>query len=115
MFLYMLFIADLYESAWLGRMFYLSQVRVSILAQVYHSVWNFVLPKTDIQLQTCGKIDFIEGWTELFGERWFAVKVIRLAGIKCDHETEMLILTMYWKKVFESIKYFTNVFDPMPG
>ena len=36
-------------------------------------------------------------------------------GRQCDHETEMLILTMYLKKIFESIKYFTNVFDPMPG
>ena len=31
----------------------------------------------------------------LFGERSFAVKVFSLAGITCDHETEMLILTMY--------------------
>ena len=41
---------------------------------------------------------YFEGWKELFGERWFAVKVISLAGITCDHETEMLILTMYLKK-----------------
>ena len=34
----------------------------------------------------------------------------------CDHGTEMLILTMYLKNMFdESIKYFTNVFDSMPG
>ena len=45
----------------------------------------------------------------LFGERWFAVKVITLAGITCDHETEMLILTMYLK-VFENVKYFKKVF-----
>ena len=38
-----------------------------------------------------------------------------LAGITCDHETEMLILTNYLKQVFESIKYLTNVIDPMPG
>ena len=38
-----------------------------------------------------------------------------LAGITCDHETEMLILTMYLKKVLESFKYFTNVFDPVSG
>ena len=41
----------------------------------------------------------------LFGEIWLAVKVISLAGITCDHETELLILTRYMKKVFENIKY----------
>ena len=49
----------------------------------------------------------------LFGERWFALKVISLAGITCDHETEMLILTMYlniYFKVFENVKYFKKVF-----
>ena len=37
------------------------------------------------------------------------MKVISLAGIICDYETEMLILTMYLKKylkVFENVKYF---------
>ena len=36
------------------------------------------------------------------------MKVISLASITCDHETEMLILTMYFKnylKVFETVKY----------
>ena len=37
-----------------------------------------------------------------------AVKVISLAGITRDPETEMLILTMYLKKVFESIKKMKN-------
>ena len=32
----------------------------------------------------------------------------------CDHETEMLTDNVF-EKVLESIKYFTNVFDPMPG
>ena len=45
----------------------------------------------------------------LFGEKWFAVKVISFAGITCDHETEMLILTVYLK-VFENFKYFKKVF-----
>ena len=35
----------------------------------------------------------------LFDERRFAVKVISLAGITCDHETEMLVLTMYSKSI----------------
>ena len=30
-------------------------------------------------------------------------------GITCDHETEILILTMYLRKVFENVKYLTNV------
>ena len=41
------------------------------------------------------------------------MKVISVAGITCDHETEMFILTMYLKqylKVFENVKYFTKVF-----
>ena len=37
------------------------------------------------------------------------MKVISLADITCDLETEMLILTMYLK-VFEKIKYFRKVF-----
>ena len=49
-------------------------------------VWVFVINR------------YFEGWKELFGERWFTVKVISLAGITYDHETEMLILTMYLKK-----------------
>ena len=43
----------------------------------------------------------------LLGE--VAVKVFSLAGITCDLETEMLILTMYLA-VFEKVKYFRNVF-----
>ena len=38
------------------------------------------------------------------------MKVIPLASIICDHETEMLILTMYLKKVFENVKYFKKEF-----
>ena len=41
------------------------------------------------------------------------MKVISLAGITCDLETEMLILTMCLKKylkVFEKVKYFKKVF-----
>ena len=34
---------------------------------------------------------------------------ISLAGITCNLETEMLILTMYLK-VFEKVKYFRKVF-----
>ena len=45
----------------------------------------------------------------LFGERWFAVKVISFVGITSDHETGMLILTMYLK-VFENVKYFIKIF-----
>ena len=37
------------------------------------------------------------------------MKVISLAGITCDHEIEMLILTTYLK-VFENVKYFKRVF-----
>ena len=56
----------------------------------------------------------------LFGERLFAVKVISLASITCNLETEMLILTMTLKKYLKISntlrKYLntnTNVFDPM--
>ena len=38
------------------------------------------------------------------------MKVISLAGIRCVHETEILILTMYLKTVFENVKYFKKVF-----
>ena len=41
------------------------------------------------------------------------MKVVSLAGITCDRETEMLILTMYlnkYLKVFENVKYFRKVF-----
>ena len=43
----------------------------------------------------------------------FAVKVMSLAGITCDLEVEMLILTIYLKKyfkVYENVKYFRKVF-----
>ena len=43
----------------------------------------------------------------LLGE--VAVKIIILAGITCDLETEMLILTIYLK-VFEKVKHFRKVF-----
>ena len=39
--------------------------------------------------------------------------IISLAGIMCDHETEMLMLAMYLKKylkVFKIVKYFKKVF-----
>ena len=39
--------------------------------------------------------------------------VISLAGITCDHETEMLVLTIYLKmylKLFGNVKYFRKVF-----
>ena len=42
-----------------------------------------------------------------------AVKVISLAGIICDIEREMLILTMYmnkYLKIFEKVKYFRKIF-----
>ena len=37
-----------------------------------------------------------------------------MAGITCDHGTEMMIhcTDNVFEKVLESIKYFTNVFDP---
>ena len=38
------------------------------------------------------------------------MKVISLAGIICDCENEMLILTMYLK-VLENIKYFIKVIN----
>ena len=41
------------------------------------------------------------------------MKIISLAGITCDHETEMLMLAMYLKKylkVFLNVKYFKKVF-----
>ena len=41
------------------------------------------------------------------------MKIISLAGITCDLETEIFILTMYLKKylkVFEKVKYFRIVF-----
>ena len=38
------------------------------------------------------------------------MKVISLAGTTCDLETEMLILTMYFFKVFENVKYLRKVF-----
>ena len=38
------------------------------------------------------------------------IKVISLAGITCDSEKEMLIRTMYFKKIFEQLKYFRKVF-----
>ncbi|KAK2171274.1 hypothetical protein NP493_1085g00063 [Ridgeia piscesae] len=41
------------------------------------------------------------------------MKVISLAGITCNRETEMLILTMYFKKylkVFLNVKYYRKVF-----
>ena len=42
------------------------------------------------------------------------MKVISMAGITCDLETEMLIVTdNVFEKVFE--KSNTNVFDPMSG
>ena len=36
--------------------------------------------------------------------------IYSLAGITCDSEKEMLILTMYFKKIFEQVKYFRKVF-----
>ena len=38
------------------------------------------------------------------------MKVINLEGITCDHELEMLILTMYLKTVLENVKYSRKVF-----
>ena len=41
------------------------------------------------------------------------MKVISSAGIMCDLETEMLVLTMYLKKylkLFEKVKYFRKIF-----
>ena len=39
-----------------------------------------------------------------------AVYVISLTGITHDLETEMLILTMYLKQIFQKVKYLRKVF-----
>ena len=55
---------------------------------------------------------FFEGWKELFGERWFAVKVTNLADIvwswNRNVDTDSVL-----NKLFGSIRYFNNVFDSM--
>ena len=41
------------------------------------------------------------------------MKIISMACITCDRETEILILSMYLKKyfkIFENVKYFMKVF-----
>ena len=56
--------------------------------------------KDILKLQSMG---ILTVQNNLFGEKCFAVKVISLASITCDHEKELFLLTMYLKKVFENI------------
>ena len=50
--------------------------------------------KGTLNLQSMG---FMKVENNRFGERYEAMKVISLAGITCECETEILILTMYLK------------------
>ena len=63
-----------------------------ILSSVFFSNQHCWVKDT-LKLQSVGIFKVENNW---FGEKCFVVKVISLASITCNLETEMLILTMYW-------------------